>query len=98
MALLPTGGSMGTRRRPELPAFSRTRRRTITVSIGSLHGLRYLLLVLLLLQLSTLLLVLAGPVPPRPQIQTLPAAPLSAAEARSLMPPERRVPQSSGER
>jgi len=53
------------RRRPELPAFCRTRRRSITVSINSLAALRLLVLLGLLFQLSTLLLVIAGPVPPR---------------------------------
>ena len=57
---------------PELPAFCRTRRAAATpvmVSACSLRALRNLLLVVLALQLSTLLLLLAGPVP----------APLAAA-------------------
>lgn len=59
-------------RRPELPAFCHTRRRTILVPICGLSGLRILLLVLLLVQLSTLLLVLAAM--PLPTItQPLPA-------------------------
>lgn len=52
--------------RPQLPAFCRTRRpTTVAVTPSSLVGLRGLVLLGLFLQLSTLLLVLAGPVPPR---------------------------------
>ena len=50
----------------QLPAFCRTRRPTVMVTASSLAGLRGLLLLGLAFQLSTLLLVLAGPVPPRP--------------------------------
>lgn len=58
------GSSSG--RRPELPAFCRTRRcGTHLVGAGSLRGLYRLLLLVLALQLSTLLLVIAGPVPPQ---------------------------------
>jgi len=57
------GSSSG--RRPELPAFCRTRRcGTHLISVNSLRGLYRLLLLVLVLQLSTLLLVIAGPVPP----------------------------------
>ena len=52
--------------RPQLPAFCRTRRPTVMVTVSSLAGLRALALLGLAFQLSTLLLVLAGPVPPRP--------------------------------
>uniref|UniRef100_UPI0037DA7732 hypothetical protein n=1 Tax=Vulcanococcus sp. TaxID=2856995 RepID=UPI0037DA7732 len=53
---------------PELPAFCRTRRPvTIAVTANSLNALRLLVLVGLLFQLSTLLLMIAGPVPPRLQ-------------------------------
>jgi hypothetical protein len=55
----PQGGT------PQLPAFCRTRRPTVTVSVRSLASLQRLVLLLLVLQLSTLLLVIAGPVPPR---------------------------------
>jgi hypothetical protein len=48
-----------------LPAFCRTRRPTLTVSVNSLQALYRLLLLVLLFQLSTLLLVIAGPLPPR---------------------------------
>jgi hypothetical protein len=48
-----------------LPAFCRTRRPILTVSVNSLQTLYRLLLLVLLFQLSTLLLVIAGPVPPR---------------------------------
>ena len=51
---------------PQLPAFCRTRRPTVMVTASSLAGLRGLVLLGLAFQLSTLLLVLAGPVPPRP--------------------------------
>ena len=51
--------------RPQLPAFCRTRRPTVMVTASSLAGLRALALLGLAFQLSTLLLVLAGPVPPQ---------------------------------
>ena len=52
---------------PQLPAFCRTSRpTTVMVTASSLACLRGLVLLGLLFQLSTLLLVLAGPVPPRP--------------------------------
>ena len=52
---------------PQLPAFCRTRRpTTVAVRGSSLAALRLLVVLGLLFQLSTLLLVLAGPVPPRP--------------------------------
>jgi hypothetical protein len=58
--------SRGGGRHPQLPAFCRTRRpATVAVTASSLASLRLLLLLGLLFQLSTLLLVLAGPVPPR---------------------------------
>ncbi len=50
---------------PQLPAFCRTRRPiTTTVRLGDLRQLQWLLWLVLALQLSTVLLVLAGPVPP----------------------------------
>jgi hypothetical protein len=56
---------------PQLPAFCRTRRpTTVMVTASSLAGLRGLVLLGLAFQLSTLLLVLAGPVPPRPVAST----------------------------
>jgi len=49
---------------PQLPAFCRTRRPiTTTVRLISLRQLQWLLWLVLALQLSTVLLVLAGPVP-----------------------------------
>lgn len=51
---------------PQLPAFCRSRRPTVMVTASSLAGLRGLVVLGLAFQLSTLLLVLAGPVPPRP--------------------------------
>ena len=47
------------------PAFCRTRRPTLLVTASSLVCLRGLVLLVLVFQLSTLLLVIAGPVPPR---------------------------------
>jgi hypothetical protein len=55
---------------PQLPAFCRTRRPiTTSVRLGDLRQLQWLLWLVLAFQLSTVLLVLAGPVP----------APLAAA-------------------
>lgn len=59
------GGGRPRGSQPQLPAFCRTRRPTVTVSVRSLASLQRLMLLLLVLQLSTLLLVIAGPVPPR---------------------------------
>lgn len=51
--------------KPQLPAFCRTRRpTTTTVYLSSLRGLYRLRLLVLVFQLSTLLLVIAGPVQP----------------------------------
>ncbi len=55
---------------PQLPAFCRTHRPTVMVTASSLAGLRLLVVLGLLFQLSTLLLVLAGPMPPRPMAST----------------------------
>ena len=55
---------------PQLPAFCRTRQRSnTTVGLSALQQLQWLLWLLLALQLSTILLVLAGPasVQQRPQ-------------------------------
>ena len=52
--------------RPHLPAFCRSHRAAVTFSHTSPTGLYLLLGLGLLIQLSTLLLVIAGPVPPRP--------------------------------
>jgi hypothetical protein len=49
---------------PQLPAFCRTRRPiTTTVRLSSLRQLQWLLWLVLAFQLSTVLLVMAGPVP-----------------------------------
>ena len=67
----PYVSSRGGGRRPQLPAFCRTRRRTtVAVSVSSLNALRLLVLLGLLFQLSTLLVVIAGPAPPRPVISS----------------------------
>jgi len=56
---------------PQLPAFCRTRRpTTVAVTASSLASLRALVLLGLAFQLSTLLLVVAGPMPPRPMAST----------------------------
>ena len=55
---------------PQLPAFCRTRRPPVMVTASSLAGLRGLVLLGLAFQLSTLLLVLAGPVPTRPMVSS----------------------------
>jgi len=63
MVHLPPGG-VSRRPSPQLPAFCRSRRpSTTTVRSSSLQQLNWLLWLVLALQLSTLLLVLAGPVP-----------------------------------
>ena len=51
--------------RPQLPAFCRSRRPVVMVTASSIANLRLLVLLGLLFQLSTLLLVITGPVPPR---------------------------------
>ena len=51
---------------PQLPAFCRSRRPTVMVTASSLACLRGLVVLGLAFQLSTLLVVLAGPVPTRP--------------------------------
>ena len=51
---------------PQLPAFCRTRQPiSIAMRVSSLRHLQWLLWLVLALQLSTILLVLAGPVPGR---------------------------------
>ena len=78
------------RPRPQLPAFCRSRRPVVTVSVSSLIALRLLVLLGLLFQLSTLLVVIAGPVPPRPVISSShdfrPDAVSSAAGVPLLQP------------
>lgn len=61
MATRSPRGSIGTARRgPELPAFCRTRQRhRVIVEISKLRGLQGQLWLVLLVQLSTLLVVLA---------------------------------------
>ena len=55
------------RRQPQLPAFCRTRRPTVTVAVTQRSSASAVAWCCwwLVLQLSTLLLVIAGPVPPR---------------------------------
>ena len=87
---LVSNGGVG--RRPQLPAFCRTRRpTTVAVTVNSLTALRLLVLVGLLFQLSTLLLVIAGPVPPRLQAVSTnspfpPAAGVAASGAQPISP------------
>ena len=64
MEPLHNGNTRFPRRRPELPAFCRTRRSISTsVQVKSLRQLHWLLWLVLTFQLSTVLLVLAAPVP-----------------------------------
>ena len=73
-------GGVNSRPSPQLPAFCRSRRQiTTTVRVSSLQQLLWLLWLVLALQLSTILLLLAGPVPAprRPQA----GAPLATAGA-----------------
>ena len=71
-------GSPPHRPSPQLPAFCRSRRpSTVAVTASSLAAMRLLGLLGLTLQLSTLLLVLAGPVPPQPPASTSTITPLS---------------------
>ena len=70
------------RRSAQLPAFCRSRSsRSQLVSVSNLRNLQRLLLLVLLFQLSTLLLVIVGPMPPRPQVSTNPDVPRHAGTA-----------------
>ena len=85
------GGGRPRGSQPQLPAFCRTRRPTVTVSVRSLASLQRLVLLLLVLQLSTLLLVIAGPVPPRLQAVSTnspfpPVAGVAASGAQPMSP------------
>ena len=76
---------------PQLPAFCRSRRPTVMVTASSLACLRGLVLLGLAFQLSTLLLVIAGPVPPRLQAVSTnspfpPAAGVAASGAQPISP------------
>ncbi|WP_094556661.1 hypothetical protein [Synechococcus sp. 1G10] len=62
-------------RRPQLPHFCQRAPRHTLVTITNLRYLHRLVWLLLLFQISTVLLVLAGPVPPSP----LPSQPGSTA-------------------
>jgi hypothetical protein len=82
MAHLPSLRGANRSREPHLPAFCRTRRPTTLVSITSLRAIHRLLLLVLLFQLTTLLLVVAGPVPPQlPQEEQAIRASLSEVPA-----------------
>ena len=71
-------GGVTRRPSPQLPAFCRTRRPiTTTVRVTTLQQLLWLLWLVLALQLSTLLLILAGPVP----------APLRPVATPLVLPP-----------
>ncbi|MCX5966954.1 MAG: hypothetical protein NTV57_04765 [Cyanobacteria bacterium] len=81
----------GVNRRPstQLPAFCRTRRRvTTTVRLSTLQQLLRLLLLVVFLQLSTILLVLAGPVPAplRPMAVPLVLPPNNPMAASAALP------------
>ena len=93
-------GGVSRRPAPQLPAFCRTRRRvTTTVRLSTLQQLLWLLLLVVFLQLSTILLVLAGPVPAplRPMAVPLvltPNNPMAAAQlaASAALPAGEFVP------
>jgi hypothetical protein len=87
MANLRSGG-VNRRPSPQLPAFCRTRRPiTTTVRLSALQQLQWLQWLVLALQLSTILLLLAGPLsaPPSPQTGA-PLAATGAAAATVLSP------------
>ena len=73
---------------PQLPAFCRTRQRSATtVGLSALQQLQWLLWLLLALQLSTILLLLSGPMPaPRRPQAGAPLATTGAAGATVLSP------------
>ena len=75
-------------RSPKLPAFCRTRQRSATtVGLSALQQLQWLLWLLLALQLSTILLLLSGPVPaPRRPQAGAPLATTGAAGATVISP------------
>jgi hypothetical protein len=77
-------GLSGRGKSPQLPAFCRTRRPTTAVYGSSLRDLYRLLLLVLVFQLSTLLLVIAGPVAPRPAPAPAPSRSLISAAAGSI--------------
>jgi len=78
-----SGRGDASRRSTQLPAFCRSRSpRSQLVSVSNLRTLQRLMLLVLLFQLSTLLLVIAGPLPPR---HPWPEFPKSAIE-RSVRP------------
>ena len=80
--------SVNRRPSPQLPAFCRTRQRSATtVGLSALQQLQWLLWLLLALQLSTILLLLSGPVPaPRRPQAGAPLATTGAAGATVLSP------------
>jgi hypothetical protein len=53
-------------RRPQLPRFCQQEPRHTLVTITNLRYLHRLIWLLLLFQITTVLLVIAGPVPPKP--------------------------------
>ena len=81
-------GGVNRRPSPQLPAFCRTRQRSATtVGLRALQQLQWLLWLLLALQLSTILLLLSGPVPaPRRPQAGAPLAATGAAGATVLSP------------
>ena len=86
-------GGVTRRPSPQLPAFCRTRRPiTTTVRVTTLQQLLWLLWLVLALQLSTFLLILAGPVPApvRPVATALvlpPRGPMTTAQSPSVPTP-----------
>ncbi|MEI7667063.1 MAG: hypothetical protein WCI65_13535 [Synechococcaceae cyanobacterium ELA263] len=95
-------GGHSRRPSPQLPTFCRRRLPiTTTVRVSSLQRLLWLLWLVLALQLSTILLVLAGPVPAplRPMAVPLvvpPKNPMAAAQlaASGAMPTDELLPRA----
>jgi hypothetical protein len=67
---LPRSGTSAQGHSPELPAFCRTRRQsTVVIESRRINRLAAQLWLVVLLQLSILMLVIAGPFPPQPQVR-----------------------------
>jgi hypothetical protein len=88
-------GGVNRRPSPQLPAFCRTRRPiTTTVRVTTLQQLLWLLWLVVFLQLTTILLVLARPVPAtlRPAAMPLVLPPRDPLSAAHLAAPGARPP------
>ena len=86
-------GGHSRRPSPQLPACCRHRLAiTTTVRVSSLQQLLWLLWLVLALQLSTIMLVLAGPVPPRLSPAPATSRSLISAAAGSIPVTPRQAP------